>query len=190
MLQDSSSDIDSDEEQRRYDDQLEELLDQACERYISRTDGTAKQRKRAKRAYKDSKERLEDGENNDDDNAIYSDHDSDREQVDHEANPLMIPLHTEEQPSQEQMTEKWFSQDIFVNSVEKRDVGKHESDDETVDLPENRIPIQKKAKKDAVQKAKVSNVPHIGDETNDFEIVPAPATDSSDDESSSSSEAS
>ncbi|XP_058088778.1 uncharacterized protein LOC131235582 [Magnolia sinica] len=48
--EDSPSDIDSDDEQRRNDDQPEELLDQAYEQLVSRKEGSAKQRKRAKNA--------------------------------------------------------------------------------------------------------------------------------------------
>jgi len=37
----------------RYDDQLDEFLDEAYERFVTKRDGSTKQRKRAKRAYTD-----------------------------------------------------------------------------------------------------------------------------------------
>ncbi|KAA8545988.1 hypothetical protein F0562_020561 [Nyssa sinensis] len=49
----SSSDVDSDEERRRYDEQLEDFLDEAYERFVARKDGGTKQRKRSKQNYKD-----------------------------------------------------------------------------------------------------------------------------------------
>lgn len=85
----SASDIDSDEERRRfpssfctfrvkyrlssfcyfcdaywydffrYDEHMEELLDQAYESFVSRKEGTAKQRKRIRKAYSDDAELLE-----------------------------------------------------------------------------------------------------------------------------------
>lgn len=37
----------------RYDEQVENLLDEAYERFLSKKDGVAKQRKRSKQDYKD-----------------------------------------------------------------------------------------------------------------------------------------
>ena len=37
----------------RYDDQLDEFLDEAYEHFVAKHDGSTKQRKRAKRAYTD-----------------------------------------------------------------------------------------------------------------------------------------
>ncbi|PIA27940.1 hypothetical protein AQUCO_07400049v1 [Aquilegia coerulea] len=184
---DSCSDLDSDDEQRRYDEQLEEFLDQAYERFVNRTDGNSKQRKRAKHAYsKDSKEVLEGG---DDEDIVHSDHDSDKDEVRTEANPLMVPLHEEELPSQDQITEKWFSQDIFANSIEERDFRKNDSDDEMEDAQEEKISISKKTLGNVVVRPKESIFSRKQDsKAEDFEIVPAPGTDSSDDSSSSSDE--
>ncbi|KAE8705186.1 transcription factor bHLH49-like isoform X2 [Hibiscus syriacus] len=66
-------DIDSDEELRRYEKKIEEILDHAYEEYVSKKDGSTKQRKRAKEAY----DKLEGG----DGDIIFSDHDSDMEDV-------------------------------------------------------------------------------------------------------------
>ncbi|CAB4290145.1 unnamed protein product [Prunus armeniaca] len=55
----SSSDIDSDEERRRYDAQMEDLLDQAYEQYVSKKEGSAKQRKRIKQANSEDAQLLE-----------------------------------------------------------------------------------------------------------------------------------
>ncbi|OVA07060.1 Ribosomal RNA methyltransferase FtsJ domain [Macleaya cordata] len=188
IQKDSSSDVDTDEEQKRYDDQLEGFLDEAYERYVTRIEGSAKQRKRAKRAY-DGKELYEG------DDIIHSDHDSDKDMVDSEANPLMIPLHEEEAETQEQITEKWFSQDIFAEAAEdEEDLGKKESEDEMEeDIKAEKLSIPKKTEENMiVDRSSNSNLPQkraskaSADE--DFEIVPAPATDSSDDSSSSSDE--
>ncbi|KAK8492618.1 hypothetical protein V6N13_017586 [Hibiscus sabdariffa] len=148
----SSSDIDSDEERRRYDEKLEEILDHAYEEYVSKRDGSTKQRKRAKEAY----DKLEGG----DGNIILSDHDSDMEEVDPEANPLMVRLDDGEGPTQEEITNRWFGQDIFADALEQGDLGKYDSD---------KTNIPNKAEEKEANNA------------DDFEIVPAPATDSSDD---------
>ncbi|KAL5202167.1 hypothetical protein ABZP36_013119 [Zizania latifolia] len=51
----SDEEMDSDEEQQRYDAQLEEMLDEAYERYVTKRGGEAKQeRKRAKRVNPDA----------------------------------------------------------------------------------------------------------------------------------------
>nr|DAD45935.1 TPA_asm: hypothetical protein HUJ06_004165 [Nelumbo nucifera] len=185
--EDSFSDADTDEEQKRYDDQLEEFLDQAYERYLDRKGGSTKQRKRAKGA--DSKHRDELLEGGDDD-LVHSDHDSDKDQND-EANPLMVSLNEQERPTQEQVTEKWFSQDIFTEAVEEDNLEKNESEDEMdEDLGAENLPIAKRNKENAMHNLKESNIqsPQDSKVEGDFEIVPAPATDSSDDSSSSSDE--
>jgi hypothetical protein len=40
----------------RYDEQMEEFLDQAYERFVARKEGSTKQRKRAKQAYSENLE--------------------------------------------------------------------------------------------------------------------------------------
>ncbi|KAE8668143.1 isoflavone reductase-like protein [Hibiscus syriacus] len=192
----SSSDVDSEEERRRYDEKIEEILDHAYEEYAAKKDGSTKQRKRAKQAY----EQLEDGDGDDD---ILSDHDSDKGEADPEANPLMVPLDDGEGPTQEEITNRWFGQDIFAEAVEQGDLGKYDSDDEMeVDNREENPVIPKKSKVKQKQDAKTS-IPDEAKETevnnaagpkgsklqaskvdDEFEIVPAPATDSSDDSSS------
>ncbi|KAK6240918.1 Ribosomal RNA methyltransferase [Theobroma cacao] len=198
--EESSSDIDSDEERRRYDEQIEEILDHAYEQYVAKKDGSTKQRKRAKEAYSDQ---LEGG---DGDDIILSDHDSDKDEADLEANPLLVPLDDGEGPTQEEITNRWFGQDIFAEAVEQGDLGKYDSDDAMeVDNQVDRLPVPERAKEkkrqderqiaDKVKEKKTNNAsglnrsqlqaPRVED---DFEIVPAPATDSSDDSSSDDSE--
>ncbi|XWS67894.1 hypothetical protein CRYUN_Cryun04dG0043800 [Craigia yunnanensis] len=197
----SSSDIDSDEERRRYDEQIEEILDHAYEQYVAKKDGSTKQRKRAKQAYSDQ---LEGG---DGDDVILSDHDSDKDEADPEANPLMVPLDDGEGPTQEEITNRWFGQDIFAEAVEQGDLGKHDSDNEMeVDNKEQRPAVPEKTKVKKRQDERPS-IPYKAKEKkinnaagpnrtqlqaskaeDDFEIVPAPATDSSDDSSSDDSE--
>ncbi|KAF9610258.1 hypothetical protein IFM89_021582 [Coptis chinensis] len=158
VLEEPSSDIDTDEEHRRYDEQLEDFLDQAYERF------------------------------DDDDDIIPSDHDSDKDQVDSETNPLMVPLHDEEMPSQDQIAEKWFSQDIFANVIEERNLTKDETEDEMEDVQEKKFVIPKKTEDNKPRQSKGSNLPQNQNSEDDFEIVPAPSTDSSSDSSSDESE--
>ncbi|KAI3903156.1 hypothetical protein MKW98_031810 [Papaver atlanticum] len=185
---DSSSDIDTDEEQQRYDDELEGFLDEAYERYVTRKEGSSQQRKRARKSY-DEKE-LYKG-----DDAIESDHDSDKEMIDSEANPLMVPLQEEEAQTQEQITEQWFSQDVFAEAAaDEEQLWKKESDDEMeVDIKETKLSIPEVSKQnmtmtDDSNSSKLPKNKAAKAAEDDFEIVPAPATDSSDDSSSSSDE--
>ncbi|XP_042486091.1 adoMet-dependent rRNA methyltransferase spb1 [Macadamia integrifolia] len=186
-LESPPTDVDSDEEQRRYDEQLEGFLDEAYERYLIRTGGSTKQRKRAKRVHsKDGKESLEGGE---DDELVNNGDESDKEQSDNEANPLMVSLDEEDKQTKEQIMEKWFSQDIFAEAVEEGDLDKNDTEDEMEeDLPEEKLPIPGKVKKSTLSAE--ANTPKLrGSKVEeDFEIVPAPATDSSDDSSSDESE--
>ncbi|XP_065865859.1 adoMet-dependent rRNA methyltransferase spb1 [Euphorbia lathyris] len=175
----SSSDMDSDEERRRYDEKMEEFLDQVYERFAAKKEGSSKQRKRAKNAYS---ELMEDDDNID---AVHSDYDdSDKEQGDEEANPLVVPFNDGVMPTQEEMADKWFSQDVFAKAVEDGDLGKCDSKDEMqVDGQEEKVAVPEKSavgsKTIQVQTSKAQE---------DFEIVPAPATDSSDDSSSDDSD--
>ncbi|KAH9319664.1 hypothetical protein KI387_021433, partial [Taxus chinensis] len=101
-----ASDIDSDEERKRYDEQLETFLDQAYD--WLQDDAT------------------------DDQNGVDEENDSDDNDKDGEANPLMVPLSFKEQASQEQLTSQWFSQDIFAgfeNTGEKYDTDSAMSED-------------------------------------------------------------
>ncbi|KAJ4825691.1 hypothetical protein Tsubulata_041417 [Turnera subulata] len=177
--EDSSSDMDSDEERQRYDTQMEEILDQMYESFMAKKEGSAKQRKRARKAYSE----LLEGDDNGD--TIQSDYDSDKDQIDHEANPLVIPLDDGEMPTREEITNKWFSQDIFAKAVEEGDLANYHSEDE--------IQVDDKKEKLLIPEKKVNN--HVGPNhtqprsskaEDDFEIVPAPATDSSDSSSDDS----
>ena len=132
---------------------------------------------------------------------IHSDQDSDNDRGDHEANPLVVPL-DEEEPTQEEIARKWFSLDVFDEEDEPRDMVKSDSEDEMeVDGAGNQLRLPKlskknemqvaergsltilsKVKKDKVQEGKASKA------EDDFEIVPASETDSSDDSSSDESE--
>ncbi|KAF7840966.1 adoMet-dependent rRNA methyltransferase spb1 [Senna tora] len=185
----SSCDIeDSDEERRRYDEHMEELLDQAYERFVSKKEGTAMQRKRRKKSYDADNDLLEDGEADD---VVQSKYDSDEEQGVQEANPLMVPLDEGLEPTQEEVMNKWFSQDIFAEAVEEGDLGKHDSEDDMdIDGDKEKPSTAKKAKENKTKaSAGMDNLKSQASKVeDDFEIVPAPATDSSDDSSSDESE--
>ncbi|KAM6551827.1 hypothetical protein CsatB_001635 [Cannabis sativa] len=159
---DLSSDLDFDEERKRYDEQIEGLLEQAYEQYVSKK---KQQNKPSKRLCSHDVQLLEslDG----DDGIIPSEYDSDGDQ---EMNPLLAVLDLGKSLTEEEITKKWFSQDIFSEAVDDEgegNVGKFDSEDEM----QEKIVVQvKKAQK------KTKN--------NDFEIVPiAPTTvfDSDDD---------
>uniref|UniRef100_A0A2P2J8Y6 Putative rRNA methyltransferase n=1 Tax=Rhizophora mucronata TaxID=61149 RepID=A0A2P2J8Y6_RHIMU len=179
-----SSDIDSDEERRRYDEQMEEFLDLVYERFVAKREGSTKLRKRAKQA---RSEQLLEGD--DDNNVIHSDYDSDKESSDQEANPLMVPLNDGEVPTQGEITEKWFSQNIFAEAIEEGDLEKNEREDEMQLDKEDQKLVPKKAAINTIESIEAQRQVSRGAEgEDDFEIVPAPATDSSDDSSSDESE--
>ncbi|XP_050231903.1 uncharacterized protein LOC126680766 [Mercurialis annua] len=177
----SSSDLDSDEERMRYDEKMEDFLDQVYERFTAKKEGSAKQRKRARKAYSE----LLEGDDNAE--AVQSDYDSDKDQGDEEVNPLMVPFNDGEVPTEEEITNKWFAQDVFAKAVEDGDLEKSDSEDE--------MQIDKKEKKHDMP-LKVANVavgpkdaqPKTLKGEEDFEIVPTAATDSSDDSSSDDSD--
>ncbi|KAK7257950.1 hypothetical protein RIF29_32300 [Crotalaria pallida] len=204
----SSSDLDdSEEERKRYDEQMDEFLEQAYERFVVKKEGAAKQRKRIKKSYDAENQLLEGGE---DDGIVQSKYDSDEDLADQEANPLVVPLNDGTEPTQEEITNRWFSQDVFAEAVEEGDFEKYESEDEMdVDGPkeksipkkakekkaaagpkEKSIPKKAKEKKAAAPAAAVIDKPQsqASEAKDDFEIVPAPGTDSSDDSSSDESE--
>lgn len=180
-----SSDMDSDEERKRYDDQLDEFLDEAYERFVAKRDGSTKQRKRAKRAYTDG-ELLEGGASEDDGDEVQPDDDSDKEQIDEEANPLIVPISEETQPTQDEIMRRWFSQDVFAQALEEGDLGKNDSDDDMeVDVRKPRISSPKNVRtsqQPSLPAETPKNKPSKVDD--DLEVVPAPATDSSDSSSS------
>ncbi|KAK9942515.1 hypothetical protein M0R45_008177 [Rubus argutus] len=185
---------DSDDGRRRYDAKMEELLDQAYEQYVAKKEGSAKQRKRLK----EEAQSLEDVDGED---AVQSDYDSDKDQDDQEKNPLLDALDDGEGPTQEEITNNWFSQQIFAEAVEQGDLEKSDSEDEMqVERPEEKLPLQEKPKeKMVVKNVKGKSENHVvgfssdyelktKKADDDFEIVPAPDTDSSDDSSSDESE--
>ncbi|KAI4295516.1 hypothetical protein L6164_035556 [Bauhinia variegata] len=187
----SSSDIeDSDEERRRYDEQMEDLLDKAYEHFVARKEGSAKQRKRIKKSYsEDAQKLLEAGEA--DDNVF--EYDSEEDQADLEANPLVVPLNDGSEPTQEKITKEWFSQDIFAEAVDEGAFKRYESEDDMdIDGQKEKPSSAKKTRENKTKtsvgmdhpQSRASNSKSV----DDFEIVPAPATDSSDDSSSDESE--
>ncbi|KAK7404431.1 hypothetical protein VNO78_05322 [Psophocarpus tetragonolobus] len=184
----SSSELeDSDEERKRYDEQMEDLLDQAYERFVIRKEGSSKQRKRIKKSYDAETQLLEGGE---DDDIVPSKYDSDEEQGDQEANPLMVPLNDGAELTQEEITNKWFSQDVFAEAAEEGDFQKDESNDEMdIDGPK-KTSIAKKIKENTTAALAVVDrlEPKPSKAVDDIKIVPEPATDSSDDSSSESEE--
>ncbi|XP_057783115.1 adoMet-dependent rRNA methyltransferase spb1 [Salvia miltiorrhiza] len=175
----SHSDLDSEEERKRYDEQVENLLDEAYERFLTKKDGSSKQRKRSKQDYKD--DQLLEG---DDDTVLHSDQDSDNEKGDREANPLMVPL-AEDAPTQEEIAAKWFSQDVFMDGDEHKKLDNDDSEDEMqVDLPVERPRVSaKKIEVSPEQRVRQKKADKVDD---GFEVVPAPATDSDDSSSDES----
>lgn len=118
----------------------------------------------------------------DDDNVVHSDQDSDNDRPAQEANPLVVPFDGEE-ATQEEIAAKWFSQEVFADDDENEDMDKDDSEDEMeVVRPVKKPPSPEKATKKSMQQIQASKT------NDDFEIVPAPETDSSDDSSSDDSE--
>ncbi|GAB2291273.1 hypothetical protein Dimus_025531 [Dionaea muscipula] len=180
------SDLDSDEERQRYDNKLEGFLDEAYEQYISKREGSTKQRKRAKQSSK-NRELLE--SDDDDGDMADADEDSDKDQDDCETNPLMVAIDKDRDLTQEEISQQWFSQGIFAEALEQGDLNKDDSDDEMQVEEEKHevpIPITKKTREDPQHRPEDVVAPKIktSKAEDDFEIVPAPATDSSDDSSS------
>ncbi|CAA7397810.1 unnamed protein product [Spirodela intermedia] len=179
--EDTPEDSDSDEERRRYDAQLEDLLDHAYEQYVTRKGGTIKKQNRGKKTPGSDAELLEGGA--DDEDLIHSaDVDSDRDEGNVEMNPLVLSLHNEDQPSKEEITEKWFSQDIFAEAIEENmfaDSGE-DSDGEIAEKPqENKdLKVKRASEREVADKKTAAR-------QNDFEIVPAEPVKSSDESSSS-----
>ncbi|XP_060197977.1 uncharacterized protein LOC132626953 [Lycium barbarum] len=179
----SSSDLDSEDERRRHDANVEALFDDAYERYLGKVEGKSKQRKRSKQAYpKDSQ--LDD---NDDTMMTHSAPDSESDKEDNEVNPLVVPL--EDAPDQEEIVKKWFTQDVFVEAEEQDVLAKYDSEDEMqIDGWANKTQKfketndkQQEETKDLTRKTNGGlqvSASKTADE--DFEIVPAPDTDSSD----------
>lgn len=121
-----------------------------------------------------------------DDNIAQSKYDSDEDQGDQEANPLMVPLNDGAEPTQEEIMNKWFSQDIFAEAAEEGDFEKDETKDEMdIDVPKEKTSIAKKVKENKIAAPAVVDhlQPQASKASDDFEIVPAPVTDSDSDDS-------
>ncbi|TQD88043.1 hypothetical protein C1H46_026406 [Malus baccata] len=195
----SSSDMDTEDERRRYDAQMEDLFDKAYEQYTSKKEGSAKQRKRLKQAHFEDTQLLEEVDGSD---IVQSDYDSDKGQGIQESNPLLEALDEGDGPTQEEITNNWFSQDIFAEAVEQGDLENSGSEDEMLVERQEKFPVLEKAnEKTAIQNGKENNAIHnaknktenhhklqASKADDDFQIVPAPGTDSSDDLSSDESE--
>ncbi|KAF8726721.1 hypothetical protein HU200_019191 [Digitaria exilis] len=174
----SDEEIDSDEEQQRYDAQLEEMLDEAYERFITKKGGEVKQeRKRAKRINPDADADLLEGDEDDGDD-VEMDQGFDEGQ-DPETNPLLLSL-DEDKPTKEQIVQQWYSQDVFTEAgtgvTEQSD-----SEDEREDFQRNM-----KKKMDTGKKEKVTKAQRL--QQDDFEMVPAEPVRNEEDSSSSSDE--
>lgn len=111
-----------------------------------------------------------------------SDRDFDQDQNNEETNPLMVPLHEEEQPTQEQIMEQWFSQDIFAEAAEEGVFEKSDSEGEKEE-EEKITKVPKKSKTIDSIPSKIQVAEH-----EDFEIVPSEPLKVNDDSSSSSSD--
>lgn len=113
---------------------------------------------------------------------VHSDQDSDNDRPAQEANPLVVPLDGDE-ATQEEVTAKWFSQDVFADEDENEDMDKNDSEDELEVVRKVKKPSSpEKPTKKSTQQIQASKT------KDDFEIVPAPETDTSDDSSSDESE--
>lgn len=128
---------------------MEEVFDEAYERYMVKKEGSSRKRKRARLA---NAEKLEDGDGEEEEMSFdyYLDKD--------ELNPLVVALGDEEEAqTKEDVSNHWFSQNIFVEAVEEGDLGT-EKQSKTLSKP------YRKSSKQT--------------EEDDFEIVPTPETDS------------
>ncbi|PWA61457.1 Ribosomal RNA methyltransferase FtsJ domain [Artemisia annua] len=187
----SLSDIDSDEERRRYDEKMEEFMEEAYEQYLTKKEGSAKQRKRMKKMHSEDGELLE-GDDEDID-AIHPDEYSDNDQRGPESDPLMVSLDDDE-PTKEEISAKWFSQDVFDDHNEqehiKMDLSEEEEEDEMhVDKkPDNQIMVPHKPTSKIKQKKPQPTQAATAATTEDLEVVHAINTDSSDDSSSDESD--
>ncbi|KAL7082729.1 hypothetical protein ACP275_14G120100 [Erythranthe tilingii] len=173
----TDSDLDSEEEKKRYDNRIEELLDEAYERYAAKKEGSTMQRKRAKQAYSKDDQLMEE----DDHSTVNPYQGSDDEKADEEANPLMIPL-SENAPTQDEIAAQWFSQDVFMDAADENEKDENSDDEMPTKLPNKKVPEPSPKEE---EQPFTKNKKTTKSASDDFEIVPAPATDS---DSSSSDE--
>ncbi|PWZ12022.1 putative rRNA methyltransferase [Zea mays] len=177
----SDEEMDSDEEQQRYDAQLEEMLDEAYERFVTRKGGEIKQeRKRAKRINPDADADLLEGGEDDGVSEMDQDFDEDQdldEHQDQETNPLLLAL-DEQRPTKEQIVKQWYSQDVFTEAAT--------GITEQSDTEDERESLQRNMKKMVTGKTeKVAKAQRL---QQDIEIVPAEPVRDEEDTSSSSGE--
>nr|POE55976.1 hypothetical protein CFP56_62805 [Quercus suber] len=101
----------------------------------------------------------------------------------------MVPL-DEEVATQEEITNKWFSQDIFAEAVEERDLEDDSDHEMQIDRQEEKLSVPKKPKEKAANHTAGFEHPKkkASKADDDFEIVPTPDTDSSDYSSSDDSD--
>ncbi|XP_015055767.1 adoMet-dependent rRNA methyltransferase spb1-like [Solanum pennellii] len=180
----ASTDMDSEEDRLRRDDEIEGLLEDHVKRDMTRGE---RKTKRSKISYLDDCNLLERGE---EDGMTHSAQDSDSDKGEDQVNPLIIPLETA--PSQEEVVKTWFTQDVFVEPEEQEMLDKYHSEDEMLVVDEVTpisksqttgellAPILSKKRMDGLLQVPSSETP------NDFEIVPVPPTYSSDSSSDES----
>lgn len=194
-----ASDVDSDEERRRYDEELENCLDRAYERFVAAKEGSTKKRKRAKLINDATDSEVWKDKGTYQDN-IHEDY-SDDSVEDGEANPLVVPLTEEEQPSKEQLTEQWFSQDLFTGfqdtcNKEDSDSDMSEGGQDIKSFPkssgERRSEPNNKSNKENISVTSESKILQDNgsepERDDGFEIVPAASSGSSDESSEDESD--
>ncbi|CAE6137554.1 unnamed protein product [Arabidopsis arenosa] len=163
--------IDSDEERQRYNELMEEIFDEAYDQYMVKKEGSAKQRKRVRHAHA---EKLEDC---DVDEAMKLDYDSDMYEETDEANPLVVPLDDGEALTKEEISNQWFSKDIFAEAVEEGDLGKDDYSEKQSKVLSKPDKLKQKVLFDFDQ-----SLPNSSKKEAEFEIVSAPTTDSDSDD--------
>lgn len=185
----TSTDVDSEEECRRRDDEVERLLEHHNKRYMDRGERKTKRIKRSKISYLDDGKLLQCG---DEDGMTHSAQDSDSDKGEDQVNPLIIPLETA--PSQEEVVKTWFTQDVFVEPEEEEMLDECNCEDEMLtDRVGERAPISKSQTTGGLvapilTKKRMDGLLQVpsSEKSNDFEIVPVPPTDSSDSSSDES----
>ncbi|KAG6494041.1 hypothetical protein ZIOFF_049059 [Zingiber officinale] len=127
-------------------------------------------------------------EENDGDDLVHPVEESDQKQ-NKESNPLMVPIVEDEQPTEEQMVERWFGQDVFTEAATDGMLEDSESDEEK---EAKIVKVPAKTKENIKQPLDLSlpkSLPKSKNTEQDgFEIVPAEPMETSDDDSSSSDE--
>ncbi|KAH0638849.1 hypothetical protein KY285_035435 [Solanum tuberosum] len=182
----ASTDMDSEEERIRRDDEIEGLLEDHNKRYMARGE---RKTKRSRISYLGDCKLLELG---DEDGMTHSAQDSDSDMGEDQVNPLIIPLETA--PSEEEVAKMWFTQDVFVEPEEQDMLDKYNSEDEMlINLVGEMAPISKTQTTSELlapilTKKRMDGLLQVpSSETADgFEIVPVPPTDSSDSSSDES----